>query len=67
MAPYVKQSLALFPSHLRVGIAQNEANSGEKVALSGTIAADNDIVFGRKGFNDRLVFVAIDRIKLSVY
>jgi hypothetical protein len=60
MTPYVKQSLALFPSHLRVGIAQNEANSGEKVTLAGTIAADNNIVFRGKGFDDRLVFVTIE-------
>jgi hypothetical protein len=63
MGPYVKQSLALFPSHLRVGIAQNEANSGEKITLSRTIAADNDIVFWGKGFDDRLVFVTIERAR----
>ena len=43
---------------MSVGIAENEANGREEVTLPGTIAADNDVVFGGEWLDDRLIFVA---------
>lgn len=43
---------------MSVGIAEDEANGREEVTLPGTIAADNDVVFGGEWLDDRLVFVA---------
>jgi len=56
---YVKKSLSLFATHLRVCIAQDESDGGEEVALAGTIATDNDIMLGRERLNDGLVLVAV--------
>lgn len=55
----MKKSLSLLATHLCVCIAQNETNSGEKVTLARTVTADDDIVFGREGFNDCLILVTI--------
>jgi hypothetical protein len=41
-----------------VGIAQDKANGREEVTLARSIAADNDIVFGRKWLDNGLVLVA---------
>ena len=58
----MEQSLSLLPSHLCVGIAENETNGGEEVGLSGTIATDNDIKAGREGFDDGLVLVGLEAL-----
>lgn len=58
VATYVKKSLALLSAQVCVRIAENETNGGEEVTFAGTIAADNDIVFGRKGLDDGLILVA---------
>lgn len=50
--------MAFLPAEMSVGIAEDEANGREEVTLSGTIAADNDVVFGGEWLNDRLIFVA---------
>lgn len=55
----MKKSLSLLATHLCVCITQNETNGGEKVTLARTVTADDDIVLGREGFNDRLVLVAM--------
>jgi hypothetical protein len=55
----MEKSLPFLASHLCVGIAKNETNSGEKITLAGTVTADDNIVFWRKGLNDRLVLVAV--------
>jgi hypothetical protein len=55
---YVQESLSLLAAHLSVGIAQNESDGGEKVTLSGTIATNDNIVFGREGLDNGLVLVA---------
>lgn len=55
----MEETLALFTAHLRVCIAEDEANRREEVTLSRSIAADDDVSLGRKGLNDRLVLVAI--------
>lgn len=54
----MQQGLSLFATHLGVGIAEDESDGGEEVALAGTIAADDDIVLGREGLDDGLVLVA---------
>lgn len=55
----MKKCLALLSAEMSVGIAEDETNGREEVTLARPIAADDDIVFGRKGLNDRLVLVAI--------
>jgi hypothetical protein len=55
---YVQQRLPLLLAHLRVGIAENEPDRGEEVALSGPIAPNDHVVLRREGLNDRLVLVA---------
>jgi hypothetical protein len=55
---YVQKSLSLLATHLSVGIAQNESDGGEEVALARTIATDDNIVLRREGFDDGLVLVA---------
>lgn len=61
---YVQKSLALLPAKVSVGVAENETNGREEVTLARAIAADDDIVFGREGLDDRLVLVAVDEIDL---
>jgi hypothetical protein len=41
-----------------VGIAEDEANGCEEITLARAIATNDDIVFRRKWFDDRLVLVA---------
>lgn len=55
----MEETLALLTAHLRVCIAEDEANRREEVTLSRSIAADDDVGLGREGLNDRLVLVAI--------
>lgn len=55
---YMKKSLSFLSAKMGIGIAQNEANGGEEVTLARTIAADNDIVFGREGLDNGLILVA---------
>lgn len=55
----MEKSLTLLAAHLCVCIAQHETNGGKKVALARTVTADDDIVFGREGFNDSLVLVTM--------
>jgi hypothetical protein len=43
---------------LRVGIAQDETDGGEEVALAGAIAADNNVGLVGKGLDNGLRFVA---------
>ena len=59
----MQESLTFLSAEMSVGIAEDEANSREEVTLPGTIAADNDVVFGREWLNDRLIFVAEFRVK----
>ena len=54
----MQKSLALLPTEMSVGIAEDEADGREEVTLPGTIAADNDVVFGGEWLNNRLIFVA---------
>ena len=55
----MEEGLAVLATELGVGIAENEADCGEEVGLAGSIAAYDDVVFGRKGFDYCLVFVAV--------
>ena len=57
---YVKKSLALFATHLRIGIAQDESNGRKEVRLPRTIPSYNHIVPGREGLDDSLLLVAVD-------
>ena len=56
----MKQGLSLFATHLSVGIAQDEADGGEEVALARAIATDDDIAVGREGLDLHLILVAGD-------
>lgn len=44
-------------AHLCIGIAENEPNGSEEITLAGSVAPDNDIVLGRKGFDSGLLLV----------
>ena len=59
------EGLPLLASHLRIGVAENETNSGKEIALPRSIAADDNVEFGREGVDDGLIFVAGDRQDLS--
>lgn len=54
----MEEALPLLATHLGIGIAEDEADGGEEVALSGAIAADDDVGLGGEGLNDDLFFVA---------
>lgn len=56
----MKKRLSLLSAEMSVGIAENEANGRKEIALAGTIASDDDIMFRRKGLNDCLVLVAVE-------
>lgn len=47
-----------------VGIAEYEPNGREEVTFAGTIAADDDIVFGGEWLDDRLILVAVVTVEL---
>lgn len=55
----MKKRLPLFPSHLGVGITEDELYCFEEIALSRAIAPDNDIMLRREGFGDGLILVAV--------
>ena len=55
---YVKESIPLLATHLRIGVAEDESDSGEEVTLSRAIASNDHIVLWRKGLNNGLLFVA---------
>jgi len=54
----MKQSLPLFLAHLRVCIAEYEADRREEVTLARAIAPNNDIVLGGERFYHSLLLVA---------
>lgn len=54
----MEEGLPLFAAHLGIGIAEDEADRGEEVALARAISADNDIGARREGFENGLVLVA---------
>jgi hypothetical protein len=55
----MQQSLSLLSSHLGVGIAEHKTDGGEEIALPGAVATNDNIVLGREGLDDGLVFVAV--------
>lgn len=52
------EGLSLLTAHLRVCIAEDEANRSEEITLARSIATDDDIEFGGKWVDDGLVLVA---------
>jgi hypothetical protein len=60
----VEKRLALFATHLRVGIAEDETDGGEEIALSRTIATNDDVRTGGEGLDDGLVLVAVQILAL---
>ena len=59
----MEQSRPLLTSELCVGVAEDESNCCEEVTLARSIAADNDIMFGREGLDDGLVLVTVRDIR----
>lgn len=55
---YMKQRLSIFPTHLGIGVAQDEAHGGEEVTLARSISSDDDIMFWRERVHDGLILVA---------
>lgn len=56
--------MTLFASHLSIRIAKDEADGGEEVGLSGSIATDDDVTFRRERLDDCLLLVTV---RMSVY
>lgn len=54
----MEESLALFATHLGIGIAEDEADGGEEVTLARTISADNNIGARRERLENGLVLIA---------
>jgi len=54
----VEESLALFATHLGIGIAEDEADGGEEVTLARAISADNNIGARRERLENGLVLIA---------
>lgn len=54
----MEEALALFSTHLGVGIAENEADGREEIGLARAIATDDDVCLGREWLNDSLLLVA---------
>ena len=55
----MEQSRPLLTSELCVGVAEDESNCCEEVTLARSIAADNDIMFGREGLDYGLILVTV--------
>lgn len=62
----MKKSLSLLPAEMGIGIAEDEANGSKEITFAGTVAANDDIMFGRKRLNDSLILVAEVKLE-SVY
>jgi len=54
----MQKGLTLLSAKMSIGITKDKTDGREEVTLAGTIAANNDIVFGRKWLDNRLVLVA---------
>lgn len=54
----MKKSLSLLPTEVGVCITENEANGCKEITFAGTVAANDDIMLGRKRLNDGLILVA---------
>lgn len=61
----MQKGLSLLSTQVSVGIAENEPNGREEITFTGTIAANDHVVFGRKRLDDRLVLVAADTNAIS--
>ena len=59
----MKQGRPLLTSKLCVGVAEDESNRSEEVTLARSIAADNDIMFGREGLDYGLVLVTVRNLR----
>lgn len=63
----MKKGATLFATHLCIGIAKDEADGGEEIALSGAIAANNHVMLRREGLNDSLILVAVAAISRRIW
>lgn len=54
----MKKSLSLLPTEVGVGITKDEANGCKEITFAGTVAANDDIMLGRKRLDDSLILVA---------
>ena len=59
----MKQGRPLLTSKLCVGVAEDESNRSEEVTLARSIAADNDVMFGREGLDYGLVLVTVRNLR----
>lgn len=58
----MNESLPLLTPHLRISIAENESNGGEKVTLPGAIATNNYIELWGERVDNRLVLVTAKEV-----
>ena len=56
----MQESLAFLSAEMSVGIAEDEADGGEEIALARSVAADDNVRPRREGLDDGLVLVAVD-------
>ena len=57
----MQERTSLLATHLGIRIAKHKSYCGEKIALSRAIATHNDIVLGRKRFDNGLLLVAVQQ------
>lgn len=61
----MKKGLAFLSAQVGVSIAEDETNGRKEVTLSGAITTNDDIVLRGEWLDDRLVLVAVRRLKLA--
>ena len=61
----MQKGLSLLSSQMSVGIAENEPNGCEEITFTGTIAANDHIMFGRKRLDHCLILVATGTTGIS--
>ena len=61
----MQKTLSLLAAHRSVCIAEDKADGGKEITLSGAITTDNDVGLGGEGLDDSLVLVADDENMLA--
>ena len=56
----MEEGTSLLATHLCVRITEHKSDCGEEIALPRAVAPHDDIVLWRKGFDHRLLLVAVE-------
>ena len=57
----MQERTSLLATHLGIRIAEHKSYGGEEITLSRAIATHNDVVLGRKRFDNGLLLVAVQQ------